>query len=191
MHCHRGLLLGVALAAVSFVASRPERPLVVLGGSMAPTYADRSLLWTVPLDRPLQRGDVVVADLPTGPVIKRVALLAGDRRLQWQGGGTWTDMTTLCGPRGAAGRRRMRAAAVPEGTVYLLGDNLDRSVDSRTYGPVPVARIRRRILDVRTPDSLSGVAREVARSWLAFATEGGMDLLRAPEAPALPPTPPR
>jgi signal peptidase I len=35
---------------------------------------------------------------------------------------------------------------VPAGQVYLLGDHRDRSNDSRSFGPVPVNRLRGRVL---------------------------------------------
>ena len=34
---------------------------------------------------------------------------------------------------------------VPRGHVWLEGDNLDNSSDSRTYGPVPYGLIRSRV----------------------------------------------
>lgn len=34
---------------------------------------------------------------------------------------------------------------VPEGHVWLLGDNPDMSLDSRTYGPVPLSNIKGRV----------------------------------------------
>lgn len=35
---------------------------------------------------------------------------------------------------------------VPEGHCWLLGDNLEESRDSRTYGPVPLALIRGKVI---------------------------------------------
>jgi inner membrane protease subunit 1 len=34
---------------------------------------------------------------------------------------------------------------VPKGHVWLLGDNIDNSLDSRTYGPVPLGLILGRV----------------------------------------------
>jgi signal peptidase I len=122
----------------------------------------------MPLDRPLRRGDVVVAETDSGPVIKRVALLPGDRRLQWRTRpeSEWIDTTTVSEPRSRTGRSRMRSIAVPHETVFLLGDNLDVSVDSRTYGPVPVSRIKRLVVDIREPNEASGAATEIVRRWV-------------------------
>ena len=35
---------------------------------------------------------------------------------------------------------------VPQGHVWLVGDNLGNSIDSRDYGPVPEATLKGRIL---------------------------------------------
>jgi mitochondrial inner membrane protease subunit 1 len=35
---------------------------------------------------------------------------------------------------------------VPKGHVWLVGDNLGNSIDSRDYGPVPEATLKGRIL---------------------------------------------
>lgn len=35
---------------------------------------------------------------------------------------------------------------VPEGHIWLQGDNLTASLDSRQYGPVPLALVRGRVI---------------------------------------------
>jgi inner membrane protease subunit 1 len=41
---------------------------------------------------------------------------------------------------------------VPKGHVWLQGDNLGNSTDSRQYGPVPYAMIKGRVLCRLYPD---------------------------------------
>ena len=90
--------------------------MVVRDDSMRPELAPGDRLWVDPRPgRPFVRGDVVVLRDPETPgrlLVKRVTGLAGDR----PGPGT----------------------SVPEGSVYLEGDNPDLSRDSRAFGPVPL-----------------------------------------------------
>jgi len=94
--------------------------------SMAPTVLpdDRVYVDTRAFrDRSPVRGELVVARETAPPqryFVKRVAFLAG-------------DTPTPGGP------------VVPAGSVYLLGDNLDASRDSRTFGPVPVRSLVGRV----------------------------------------------
>ena len=41
---------------------------------------------------------------------------------------------------------RRRVFVVPEGHVWLQGDNLSNSIDSRNYGAVPEATLKGRVL---------------------------------------------
>ena len=69
----------VALGALLF-AGALVRPYRVVGASMEPRFQDGQLVWTVPLWRAPERGEVVVFEAPdgSGRSMKRVAGLPGE-----------------------------------------------------------------------------------------------------------------
>lgn len=137
-----------ALGVIAVVAAlQPYRPMRFVGESMSPTYRSGEFALTLPVDGPLRRGDVVLVDTPNGTIVKRVALLSGDSYRQMLVAGDWVDLTGL--PQQTCAHRRVRTQIVPPGTVYLLGDDLTISVDSRSFGPVSVESVRRRLIDPR------------------------------------------
>jgi inner membrane protease subunit 1 len=82
-----------------------------------------------------RKGDVVVAAVPT------------DGHLV---------MKRICGTEGesvSADRLGKRFLTVPQGHAWLLGDNRPASLDSRNYGPVPVASFQGRVAAVVWPPS--------------------------------------
>jgi inner membrane protease subunit 1 len=103
--------------------------------------------------RPLSRGDLVTAISPLDPshqVLKRVIGLAGDsiiidpsgeRQRQLEIGGGYVAGPKLWG-NGTPGE----TLVVPQGTVWLAGDNVSNSTDSRDYGPLPLGLIRGRVV---------------------------------------------
>lgn len=103
---------------------------MTVGPSMLPTLnATGDIVFVDKLSHRLERlkiGDVVIAQLPDDwgkTVCKRVVGLEGDRVLDGHG----------------------REKRVPEGTVWLEGDNADDSRDSRAYGPVKTESVRGRV----------------------------------------------
>lgn len=160
---NRALALGGLTLALVLVV-QPRRLMRVVGSSMAPTYADGEWLTTLPVDRELRRGDVVVLASPQGPLVKRVALLAGERHLQFKTLGGWREMALLF-----AFKHRndtlYRSVEVPEGTIYVTGDHLTMSIDSRDFGPVPLARVLRIVEDVRPPHPRSDVVAIANPAW--------------------------
>lgn len=83
--------------------------------------------WQQQVWGPISTGDVVVADHPrrTGAICKRVVGLPGDQVIE----------------RGTGKIQR-----VPDGHVWLEGDNARQSKDSRSYGPVPAALVKGRVV---------------------------------------------
>lgn len=101
-----------------------------------------------PFDPP-ERGDIVVFDPPTPsnkPYIKRVIGLPGETVTIRDGAvfidGQELNETYLRGEETECpGRDECEEVVVPEGHVFVLGDNRDNSQDSRGFGPVPVENI--------------------------------------------------
>jgi signal peptidase I len=144
-----GLVVGVFF--VAFTSARVD------GTSMAPTLlpADRVLI-TRSYQRP-QVGDIVSADIQTdtGPdsVIKRVIALPGDE-VRISGDIAYVNGMVSTAASGAiviAERPDLDPITVPEGHVYLMGDNRPVSYDSRFIGPVALSSVTGRVVVVFSP----------------------------------------
>ena len=104
----------------------------------------------------LQIGDVVVSTSPTHPaktVCKRVLGLPGDTILVDPRDYMSEDAGLLAAHAHAdpmlqalVALHSARTVTVPPGHVWLTGDNLGNSTDSRQYGAVPMALIKGRVL---------------------------------------------
>jgi signal peptidase I len=150
------MLLMAALAGLAGLARSLRRQFVVVtvfGASMEPEYqAGQRLLASRAqrARREIKRGQVIVvsAGRPTPPasaadpadpphwlVIKRVAAIAG-------------DAVPACV---AAARPELAGTIVPAGQLIILGDNAERSHDSRHQGLVPADRVRAVALRPRRP----------------------------------------
>lgn len=156
------LTAALSCSAVFAVRTCALRPVEVSGRSMAPTFEPGGRVW-VRLDKQsigrVGRGDVVVAvpkegsekDLTffaTGgePVIKRVFAVGGDTVFIDNEGRAVViagadERVPACLP-GALITKEGPACAIPAGHVFLVGDNVGNSTDSRDYGPVPLDAVK-------------------------------------------------
>ncbi len=132
------------LLALLFVAE----PMRVGSASMAPTFApgDQVVVdkLTPRMFRP-HRMDVVTAKVPGArqSMLKRVLGVGGDT-VAIEDGVLYVNGRLVAEPY--VDLRLMDSVyfgpvEVPQGTVFLLGDNRPTSIDSRSFGPVPEADI--------------------------------------------------
>jgi signal peptidase I len=126
---------GVAMLfilAIAIFIKQTVFTIEVKGRSMRPTFENGERLlatkayWMV---GPITRNDVIVIKgaTPGEFLIKRVNRLGGEKVDFLNAPDSW--------------RIEQGEYFVPEGHVYVLGDNSPESEDSRSYGPVPLSDI--------------------------------------------------
>lgn len=156
-----GVAFAVAMAFRATVAQAYEIPTP----SMEPTImvSDRVLAERVSRHfREPAVGDVLVVDNPYGaatPYVKRVVALAG-QTVDIHDGSVWVDGNRLTEPytHGLPSERLKLdlPITVPEGHVWLMGDNRTDSSDSRDFGPVRTDAVQARVLWVYWPPEHAG-----------------------------------
>jgi signal peptidase I len=181
------LIFGYRLVLAPFAAEARDRwveTFAIAGGSMAPALqpGDRIVV-DKSVGRPggtqLFRGAPVVFIYPNDrrlTFIKRVIGLPGDR-VDIDGTSLRVNGREISGPSGLehgehgdytvlwphdAGATPPLSFVVPNGQVFVLGDNRTGAVDSRRFGAIPLADVK-------------GIARQI---WLSASTAGGVRLSR-------------
>lgn len=144
---------------------------VCVGPSMLPTFnrygdvvlVDRGGTFLTTTET-IGKGDVVVSRSPTNPkhmVCKRVVAMGGERVEKrasasdanrrgrreeesdgWSGYRKWDEEETA---GGGDRSKKKEYVTIPDGHVWLQGDNEGNSTDSRDYGPVPMEMLRGRV----------------------------------------------
>ncbi|ERL94499.1 mitochondrial inner membrane protease subunit 1 [Dendroctonus ponderosae] len=110
------------------------------GPSMEPTIYSNDILFTEHLSaltQTIRKGDIIIAKCPTNPkqqICKRVVALQGEK--------VKTGFASY--------------EVVPIGHIWIQGDNVSNSTDSRSYGPVPLGLVRSKaVCKVWPPSSIS------------------------------------
>ncbi len=152
-------LYALALLVAACAFASPIKLGVVTGHSMSPTFRsgqpyvlDRSYYRT----HAVRRGDVVVFTYDGATCIKRVAAAPGDMVYLLKENGSDEDTVLqdwqLRTVKRSLDRYPWNVALklvkrrIPRGYCFVLGDNIDNSVDSRDYGPIPMVAIQGRVV---------------------------------------------
>lgn len=130
------------------------QPNQVKGASMDPSFNSGDYIFTSKITykfRQFQRGDVVVFKSPKNPdieYIKRIIGLPGDR-VKIEDEEVYVNGAKLSEPYIAAKTnlwdggysKNGEEIVVPDGELFVMGDNRPRSSDSREFGPVPESSV--------------------------------------------------
>jgi len=146
----RWLWIG-GLSATLFLAGSFFQPTVVLGQSMSPTLSPHQMIWvdrTYYLTHPPKQGEVVVFQQDGQTYVKRIYRAPGEMVYYFASDG---DCLGMVRPSGVARAREIcksrrvafsvKQLRVPDDCVYVLGDNVNNSEDSRELGPIPIKNI--------------------------------------------------
>jgi signal peptidase I len=97
----------------------------------------------------VDRRDVVVVPHPeTGDLLVKRAVGLGGDRVAIEDGVLVVDGLVVCEPSIDPARQDgvwFGPVTVPAGEVFLMGDDRESSIDSRDFGPVPVADVVGRV----------------------------------------------
>ncbi len=146
------LLLGLAFLLATGIKTFVVQPFVIPTGSMQPTVEinDRVFYnkFIYRFEDP-ESGDIVVFDNPDDPggtpLTKRV-IAVGGQTVEILDGYVYVDGVQIDEPYIDPARRDDRTLGgpieIPEGYVWLMGDNRAHSGDSRIFGPQPADNVQ-------------------------------------------------
>ena len=156
----------VVLAVLILLFTFVGRIITVDGPSMLPTLHDKDVLILRSIAYTPEQGDIVVLTkdfdhYEDQPIVKRVIAVGGQNvRIDYNESKVYVDGVALEEPYileqtmyFPGGDLSIQELEIPEGHVFVMGDNRNNSADSRYFviGPVDVHRILGKVIIRLTP----------------------------------------
>ena len=152
----RRLIIDLAVTAVIvfILFSVVEGLAVVKGDSMKPTLTNKSVALFYRLDKTFVKNDIVIFNLPNQDelLIKRVIAVAGDvvdiddTTGQIKVNNVVLNEDYIYGQTNSRLNGTTYPLTVPEGYVFVLGDNRTVAKDSRDFGAIEIKSILGKVL---------------------------------------------
>lgn len=136
-------LFGAALIVFFLCRILIFSPVMVSGVSMEPTLCDGNVLWIKKFDvLSVDRLDIVVVNIDGKHYIKRVIGLPGETLLVHENG-VLVDGTPCADPyyRNDNSCGTGRVITLGRDEIFVVGDNRNNSIDSRTFGAVKYEQV--------------------------------------------------
>jgi signal peptidase I len=157
--------------AINLISARIR----VDGHSMVPTFKDGEFIIVEKISYRFvdpQRGDIIVFHYPRNPeeeYIKRVIGLPGDH-IQVDSGVVYVNGVALEEPYISDQPSYEAELVVPDGELYVLGDNRNNSSDSHNWGTVPMEYLVGKAIFVYWPLNELGLVRPVNAAYQGIDT---------------------
>ncbi|CAI6082962.1 signal peptidase I [Cohnella sp. JJ-181] len=142
-------LLSVAIAVAGCTSPLSLKSYVNDGDSMSPTLNDGDkMIVSTDLSKGIKAGDLLIIDVNGKEYCKRVVGAAGDR-IEVKEEGVYVNDRLLYKADYMPDDAIKPAIVLAEDEFYMLGDNIDNSLDSRVYGPVRRDQVIGRVTKIK------------------------------------------
>lgn len=146
--------LFILILSIIFLVNRPFYFTKVVGKSMQPTLEPNAFVLANALDKNYSVGDVVLAEQNSELIIKRIAYMPGQKfAIVDLGVRRYQPLPKFKTPEVHMKYLRDHGIdsymyVVPGNHVFLIGDNVTESEDSRNFGSVPIESIKAKIIEL-------------------------------------------
>lgn len=154
-----------ALLLIFIILISPYKIIMVRGISMSPTFHNNQLLVAKSINnyKDIHVNDIVICQIEGNTIVKRVKYIENQYVYYYFDSNSSEikiiDKNTyqyLSNHPIASNKTLIQKIEVPKNHVYLIGDNLNNSDDSRRFGAIPFNNIKYKVIHLAFEDFKNG-----------------------------------